>query len=189
MIRKTYYWDTVSKEIGKILLSVFSKNMSICEIGFSGGHFLEWLHDNGFQNLSGIEIREDPFHRTSEKFRQQNLNINLHLGDVLDYNESFDGIYATGLIQCLDPDHRHKFLSHVSQIADIAVFTVPQIKEGGRNQGSDQPVAVAGCQEYTTGNILYELSNFYDTIRMGIIERNATHLNDTFIYYICKKHL
>lgn len=38
---KAYYWDKVSNEIGKVIRSTFNKNMSICEIGFSGGHFLE----------------------------------------------------------------------------------------------------------------------------------------------------
>lgn len=183
-MRREYYWDTASNKISKILRNVFSKNMSICEIGFSNGHFLEWLNDNGYKNLSGIEIREDAFQKTAEKFQQKHLNINLHLGDVFAYSEHFDGIYATGLIQCFDSDNRHKLLAHMSQLADIAVFTVPEIKEE-RNQDSDQLVAVAGCQEYKTGNIPYDLSQYYDTVRVGFIGKKTTHLADTLIYYIC----
>lgn len=186
-MRKDYYWDPVSKAIGKILYRVFSKDMSICEIGFSSGHFLEWLNDNGYKFLSGIEIREDPFVRTQKKFKDKNLNINLHFGDVLEYSKSYDGIFATGLIQCLDSDYLHKFLTHVSQIADIAIFTAPKIAQEGRNQNSGQLTAVSGCHEYATGNIPYELSKYYDIVRTGTIDKKSTHLDDTIIYYICSK--
>lgn len=186
-MRKDYYWDSVSNEIGKILQRTFSKDMSICEVGFSSGHFLEWLNDKGYKNLSGIEIREEPFLKTAQKFEKKNLNIDLHLGDVLEYTESYDGIYATGLIQCLDSNYRHKFLAHVSQIADIAIFTVPKIERNGRNQSSSQLTAVAGCREYATGNIPYDLSQYYETVQIGVIDKRITHLEDVFTYYICNR--
>lgn len=185
-MKKRYYWDSVSNEIGKALYTQFMKNMAICEIGFSGGHFLEWLYDKGYTKLYGIEIRKDQFLKTQKSFQEKNLKINLILGDVLDFNQKYDGVYSTGLIQCLDVQERERFLNHVSQMAKIAVFTVPEIKVD-RNIGSDQLVAVDGCKEFATGNIPYELSQFYDEVRVGRINKSKTHIEDTFLYFICKK--
>lgn len=183
---KAYYWDKVSNEIGKVIRSTFNKNMSICEIGFSGGHFLEWLEDIGYRNLSGIEIRTDQFKKTSEKFLAKGLKSNLICGDVLEIEEQFDGVFSTGLIQCLNKEERLRFIKHVANIAGMAIFTVPEIITD-RNIGSVCKTAVDGCPEYQTSNIPYELSKFYDLVRIGRIEKKLTGINDTFIYYVCKR--
>lgn len=180
---KQYYWDEVSEQIGNILKSVFTHEMKICEVGFGGGHFLEWLNEMGYTKIAGIEIRQDQYNMTLENFKDKELSIDLRCGDVLNCTERFDGIYATGLIQCLDRENRQRFLTHISQMADLAVFTVPEIKEN-RNLESKKQVAVEGCREFTTGNIPYELSLYYDRVRVGKIK---TCIDDDFIYYVCYK--
>ena len=166
--------------------SVFSPEMEICEIGFAGGHFLEWLDDIGLRNLTGIEIREGQYNKTSELFSQKHLGIRLILGDVLNFDETFDGVYSTGLLQCLNTDSRLRFLDHVSKLADLAFFTVPEIIHS-RNMESNQEIAVAGCKEFSTGNIAFELSEFYDSVRVGRMEKTILNNEDTFLYYICRK--
>lgn len=189
-MRKTYYWDKVSDEIGKIISSTFNKDMSICEIGFSGGHFLEWLYDEygggGYKNLTGIEIRKEQFKKTSEKFLAKNIKCNLICSDVMEVIQRFDGIFSTGLLQCLNTQERLRFIEHAANMADTAIFTVPEIVTE-RNIGSNFETAVEGCHEYQTGNIPYELSRYYDLIRIGRIEKKITKINDTFIYFVCKR--
>lgn len=186
MRKKDYYWDNNSEILGKILRSEFTYDMSICEIGFSGGHFLEYLYDIGYRKLHGIEIREEQFRQTQKKFRAKGLEIELICGDATELFDKYDGIFCTGLIQCLDTNQRVKFLDHVSSISNIAIFTVPEILED-RNMESNQKVAVTGCKEYKTGDIPYELANYYDNVRVGRIDKSRIHLEDTFIYYICRK--
>ena len=184
MKKRTYYWDTISEKIGKILLETFDPNSSVCEIGFSGGHFLAFLNDKGYKKLSGVEIRKEQYNKTLQAFQKENLNINLINADVLDLNHKYDGIFSTGLIQCLDEQKRAVFLKHVSQMSNTAFFTVPYIPVC-RNIDSNESVAVKGCKEYPTGNIPYELSTIYDTVRVGTIKKELTHLKDHIIYYIC----
>lgn len=71
-------------------------------------------------------------------------------------------------------------------MAPIAIYTVPEINKN-RNENSMEKVAVAGCKEFSTGNIAYELSKYYVSIHVGKINKNKTGLNDNFIYYICGK--
>lgn len=185
-MRKKYYWDTVSAKIGAILKKNISPDMSVLEVGFAGGHFLEWLNDNNYDNLHGIEIRKNQYMETQRAFSKKGLDrVDLLCGDVLEHDKKYDALYSTGLIQCLDNAKREAFLEHVSKLANIAIFTVPEILSD-RNIGANVEVAVSGCEEYKTGNIPYELSNYYDNVRVGKINKSLTHLDDAFVYYICK---
>jgi len=185
-MKHSFYWDQTSECVGGVLTSHLSPEMNICEIGFAGGHFLEWLEKLGYKHLTGIEIREDQYHKTKQKFQNQGLNIHLILGDILDLNDHFDAIYSTGLLQCLDQTSREKLLIHLSELADVAVFTVPEI-QNNRNIDSDVAVGVAGCKEYSTGNIPYELSQVYGSVRVGRLDKSKLKNEDTYLYYICRR--
>lgn len=187
MFKKKYYWDSVSGRIAKIFKRIFEKEMSILEIGFAGGHFLEWLNDHGYEKLSGIEIRREQYNKTLKSFHEKKLSIELINDDIINHIKQYDAIYSTGLIQCLNEESRIKFLEHVSKISNLAVYVVPEILRD-RNIDSTQDIAVAGCKEYITGNIPFELSQFYDVIHVGRISKTITHVGDDFIYYICKKN-
>lgn len=186
-MKKDYYWDYVSEKIGKIIKSEYNADMSVLEIGFSGGHFLENLYEMGYRKLYGIEIREEQFRQTEKKFKTKGIDIELICGDATEIFDKYDGIFCTGLIQCLDTNQRVKFLEHVSCISNIAIYTVPEILED-RNMESNQKVAVMGCKEYKTGNIPYELTEFYDDVRVGRIEKSKNYKNDMVIYYICSNN-
>ena len=184
-MKRDYYWDQVSEIIGRILKSNIATDKSVLEIGFSGGHFLEWLNEKGYKDLHGIEIRKKQYLETEASFERKGLKeIDLILGDVMEHNQHYDAIYSTGLIQCLNESERQAFLAHVASLSPLAIYTVPLIKSE-RNTGSNMDVAVAGCVEYVTENIPYELSCFYKVVRVGMIDKNLTHLEDTFKYYIC----
>lgn len=186
MKKRDYYWDRVSEEISKLFKHYFSRNMSICEIGFAGGHFLEYLDLQGYQNLSGIEIREEQFNKTRERFLNRGLKVKLINDDVFNVKNKYDAIYSTGLIQCFDSNVRKKMIKKMSDMASICILTVPVINED-RNLESSEPVAVAGCSEYCTKNLVYELSCYWNLIRCGEIKKEATGIDDDFLYFICQK--
>lgn len=181
---KDYYWDEVSQKIGEVFLQNFSKNERILEVGFSCGHFLEFLNENHYTNLFGIEIRRDQFEKTKKLFLSKNLNISLSNEDFFNITSKYDAVFSTGLIQCFSPEKRDTFISHLSKISEKAVLTVPKL-ENDRNLNSNQLVGVAGCKEKTS-NICYELSKHYRLVREGEFSvRNNTE-EEIFLYYICK---
>ncbi len=184
-----FYWDKVSEMISGILLKHIKPNMSVLEVGFSGGHFLEWLNAAGYSKLHGIEIRREQFLETQKMFENKGLNhIQLLCGDILEHDKKYDAIFSTGLIQCLDFMKRDILIKHLSTLSGIVIFTVPEILED-RNMNSETATAVAGCKEYKTGNIAYELSKYFDSVRVGRIDKSVTNLEDNFIYYVCNKKI
>lgn len=184
MIKKSYYWDAASEEIGKQLKKYFNSSMNICEVGCGGGHFLRYLNGEGFKNLTGIEVRENQCNQTKKAFEQSSINIKLINADVLTVSEKYDAIYSTGLLQCLATKKRMKIIEHLSKMSPLAIFVVPEISKT-RNAGADEAVAVAGCTEYSTGNFEWELSHFYKFVRSGTMDKDKICLEDNFLYYVC----
>jgi len=185
-MEKKYYWDQTSEIISKYLQRYFKEEMEICEIGFASGHFLEWLYSNGYKKLSGIEIRNDQYEATKREFLSKGLKINLMQGDAKKIQKKYDAVFSTGLIQCFDGDEQKDFLSNVSKIADIAIFTVPEIQQI-RNENSISDVGVSGCKEFCTGNIPYILSLYYDVVKFEKLEKNEIQNCDNYYIYVCKK--
>ena len=115
----------------------------------------------------------------------KNLNISLSNEDFFNITSKYDAVFSTGLIQWFSPEKRDTFISHLSKISEKAVLTVPKL-ENDRNLNSNQLVGVAGCKEYKTSNICYELSKHYRLVREGEFSvRNNTE-EEIFLYYICK---
>lgn len=180
-----YYWDVISEIVGRIITSNIRVNMSVCEIGFSGGHFLEFLEAEGYQKLTGIEIRKEQYEDTYKRFKSKNSKVELINDDVFNINQEYDAIYSTGLIQCFEKEGRNRLIGHLSKLSGIAIFTVPTIRQD-RNIGSNEAIAVAGCQEYCTDTLAYELSMFYDSVVYGVIDHEDAKIEDDFLYFVCR---
>lgn len=177
------YWRTIDALIAKLILSHIKEGDSVLEAGFASGHYLAYLSDAGVK-VSGIEIRKDAFEKTKDSFKRDYSQIELLHGDVLDLNNSYSLIYSTGVIQCLPEKERSRFLHHISEMSDKVVYTVPRLEEM-RNLGSKEAVAVAGCIEYQTGTIAYELSRVYGYVETGIWEKQDTGIEDDFQWFYC----
>ncbi len=83
------------------ILKEFNKDIRIMELGCGRGIFLEFLINNGYKNVFGIDISKEQI----DTAKEQNLNVE-EIG-VLEYlksnNEKFDLIFAIDLIE-----HFHK---------------------------------------------------------------------------------
>ena len=187
MNKRNYYWDDISELISLILKSHISYDMSVLEVGFGCGHFLEHMYEQGYKNLHGIEIRYKQFCETKQMFAKKNIsNVELLYGDILKHQIKYDAIFSTGLVQCLREPDRDYFFEHIAKLTDKALFTVPQINVD-RNTLSSVEIGVTGCKEFKTGNIPLELSKFFNIVRVGLIDKSLSRLKDNFVYYVCTK--
>jgi len=84
------------------ILKQFSKDVRILELGCGRGIFLEFLINNGYKNVSGIDVSKEQI----DIAKAQNLNAE-EVG-VLEYlksnNEKFDLIFAIDLIEHFNKD-------------------------------------------------------------------------------------
>lgn len=177
------YWKEVDDRITELIIKHTDTTDRVLEAGFASGHYLAYLTDLGI-NVSGIEIREEAYSKTKLSFEDVYPQIQLYCGDVMHLHTEYDFIYSTGLIQCLPPKERNDFLYHISTIADKIMYTVPKLGEV-RNAFSDEKVAVAGCKEYPTGDIAYQLSLLYGYVECGTWGKDDIKLDDDFQWFYC----
>ena len=145
---------------------------------------MRFLDEEGYKNLTGIEIRTEQYETTKKEFKKNGLQISLINANVLDIENKYDALYSTGLLQSLNNTDRTNLIEHVSRLAPLAIFVVPEIIYA-RNLGSKIDIAVDGCEEYPTGNLLWELSHFYSNIKSGVMNKEEIALKDNFIYFVC----
>lgn len=177
------FWSPVDKKIVTLLGKHVNRGDSVHEIGFGSGHYLAYINDWGI-NVSGTEIRKDAYKSVKEKFVEKYPDIKLYNKDALTLSQHFDFVYSTGLIQCLKRDERRTFIRHISNISNKVMYTVPMILND-RNIGSVTRTGISGCEEYSTGNIAYELSKIYSYVETGVWDKNEILLKDDFIWFYC----
>lgn len=84
------------------ILKSYSKNARILELGCGRGIFLEFLRNNGYKNIFGIDISGEQL----EIAKSQNLNVDeINIEEYLDKNiEKYDLIFAIDLIEHFSKD-------------------------------------------------------------------------------------
>jgi 2-polyprenyl-3-methyl-5-hydroxy-6-metoxy-1,4-benzoquinol methylase len=183
---KEYYWDAASEQIWKLLERNANREDRICEVGCASGHFLFHLSRQGYKQLTGIEIRQAELAQTKALFEQNHVQADLVCANVLDIEQQFDFVFTTGMIQCFEGRQRRAMLEQLGKMAPKVMIVVPEIIKQ-RNNGSNQEVAVAGCTEYETGSLEWELFPYFDEIYSGILKKSEIQLEDNFLYYICSR--
>ncbi len=102
-IENDYWWFIARRDIiYKLLQNLnISKNSEILEIGCSGGVLLEFLRQNGFQNLSGLDISK----KAIDLCKRRNLK-NTFVMDALkpNLNKTYDVIIASDVLEHLEDD-------------------------------------------------------------------------------------
>jgi len=102
-IENDYWWFIARRDIiYKLLQNLnISKNSEILEIGCSGGVLLEFLRQNGFQNLSGLDISK----KAIDLCKRRNLK-NTFVMDALkpNLNKTYDVIIALDVLEHLEDD-------------------------------------------------------------------------------------
>lgn len=178
------YWPKASELILELLLQHIAPKDTILEIGAGSGHILFQLLSKGYL-AEGCEIREEQFLKTQNLLKKMNYENALFCKDIMTVEKKYDLIYTTGLLQCLTSENRHHFISKISSLSPKAIIVIPEILTD-RNNLSKKQVGVAGCSEYITSSIAYELSKFFDFIKIGFWPKELLNLDDNFQYFICK---
>ena len=134
----TYYAhlgpNKVSKSLVTMLNSFVDKEASILEIGCSSGRHLAHLLENGFHNLSGIDINDESFEVMEEYFPALAEQGTFYTGAmerlVPDFADNeFDVVYSVETLQHVHADDEWVF-EEVARITGQLLVTV-------ENEGAD----------------------------------------------------
>lgn len=178
------YWPKASQKIYGFLMDNISLEDKIYEVGVGSGHLLFNLLENGYK-ASGCEIRKEQYEKTYKKLKAAGFNHSIFCEDVMVVTDKVDVVYSTGLLQCFCGEKRIQIIQKIASLADRALIVVPEIVED-RNVGDLELVGVAGCAEYCTKGLEYELRKSFDCVQMGKWYSEELELEDDFCFYVCR---
>lgn len=114
---KTTGWDLgqVSPPIQAYVDTVADKNSRILIPGCGNSYEAEYLLEQGFSNITVIDIAPTPVAVLKEKFKD-NPNIKIVLGDFFEHQGKYDVIIEQTFFCALPPTMRQKYVSKMHQL-------------------------------------------------------------------------
>ncbi|QGN07495.1 class I SAM-dependent methyltransferase [Halorhabdus sp. CBA1104] len=133
-----YYADLGPNKVSNSLVTLLehysSTDASILELGCSSGRHLAHLRENGFDDLTGIDINDDAFDVMADAFPAVAETGTFHTGAIEDLvpefpDDAFDVVYSVETLQHVHPDDAWVF-DELARISGSLLVTV-------ENEGPD----------------------------------------------------
>ena len=109
----SYYADIGPNEVSETLVSVLDHyvrdDAAILEVGCGSGRHLANLLDNGYENLTGVDINADSFDVMAETYPRLAETGTFHTGAIEDLvsefeTDAFELVYTVETLQHIHPD-------------------------------------------------------------------------------------
>lgn len=100
-LERDQWWCRARRELIVGLMRSYPKSSRILEIGCAGGYLLQSFKENGFQNISGIDVS----HEAVSLCRAKGLDVRLGDGGAVWFpDQSFDVIIASDVLEHIRDD-------------------------------------------------------------------------------------
>ncbi len=132
--------NEVSETIARVLGHYATEDARILEVGCGSGRHLEFLLDNGFRNLTGIDINDESFEVMDEYYPNLAETGAFRTGaieDVLpEYDDNaFDVVYSVEILQHIHPDDEWVFGELVRVTDDLLITAENEGNSPNRGRG------------------------------------------------------
>ncbi len=125
-----YYADLGPNEVSETLATVVEyyapDDAAILELGCSSGRHLAHLRDNGFENLTGIDINDESFDVMADYYPRLAETGTFHTVAVEDFvrdvpDDAFDVVYSVETLQHIHPEDEWVFEELIRITSDLLV--------------------------------------------------------------------
>ncbi|USZ69478.1 class I SAM-dependent methyltransferase [Halorussus salilacus] len=141
-----YYADIGPNEVSETLAAVFDHyapaDAEVLEVGCSSGRHLAHLREQGYRNLTGIDINDDSFEVMADHYPRLAETGTFHAGAIEDLvpempDDAFDVVYSVETLQHVHPDNDWVFeeLARVSSDLLITAENEGNSPQRGREGG------------------------------------------------------
>ncbi|WP_423747186.1 class I SAM-dependent methyltransferase (plasmid) [Haladaptatus sp. SPP-AMP-3] len=142
-----YYARIGANEVSDILRTVFEyyveEDAAILEIGCSSGRHLDRLRDEGYTNLTGIDINDESFDVMAENYPNLAATGTFHTGAIEDLlpefpDDAFDVIYSVETLQHIHPENEWVFDELIRVTGDLIITAENEGNSPLRGRGSEK---------------------------------------------------
>ncbi len=143
----TYYAQIGPNEVSKTLATVLDyyahKDDEILEVGCSSGRHLAHLRDNGFKNLTGIDINDDSFDVMADRYPTLAETGTFHTGAIEDVlpefpDDAFDVVYSVETLQHVHPENTDVFEELIRVTSDLLITAENEGNSPQRGRGDEK---------------------------------------------------
>ena len=136
--------DETSEAVCDTLGRCIDRDGSILELGCSSGRHLSYLREQGFEDLTGVELNGDAFDVMAEVYPDLAASGTFYHDAIEDVvrgfdDDRFDAVYSVETLQHIHPDADWVF-EELVRITDGLLITVENENEGKLTGGSDGDV-------------------------------------------------
>lgn len=137
-----YYGPNETSELVRARLdSVVGTDAAVLELGCSSGRHLAHLHEQGYDDLHGVDLNDEAFDVMADAYPDLFDAGTFYVETIEDATEAFaddrfDAVYSVETLQHVHPDHEWVF-DELARITDELLVTVEN--EGGPNGTADHP--------------------------------------------------
>ncbi|SIR84385.1 Methyltransferase domain-containing protein [Haladaptatus litoreus] len=139
-----YYAEIGSNEVSDTLASVFEyyadEDAKILEIGCSSGRHLARLRDDGYTNLTGIDINDESFDVMADRYPRLAETGTFRTGAIEDVlpeypDDAFDVIYSVETLQHIHPENEWVFEELIRVTSDLLITAENEGNSPQRGRG------------------------------------------------------
>ncbi|GAA0235656.1 class I SAM-dependent methyltransferase [Haladaptatus pallidirubidus] len=125
-----YYAQIGSNEVSETLTNVFEyyveEDAEILEVGCSSGRHLAHLRDDGFTNLTGIDINDESFDVMDDRYPRLAETGTFRTGAIEDVlpeypDDAFDVVYSVETLQHIHPENEWVFEELIRVTSDLLI--------------------------------------------------------------------
>jgi len=127
----------------KIIIDCYcSTEDSILEIGCNAGRNLKGLHENGYTDITGVELSSKAIDKMEEVYPEIMKDVNIFCMDIEDFiainTRKFDCIFTMAVLCHIHPDIEEKVFSWMIDNAQKYIILIEDEKsQGQRHQPRD----------------------------------------------------
>lgn len=197
------HWDTVyetrepnqvswTQEIPKTSLDFIhsfglKKTAEIIDIGGGDSKLVDYLLDEGFENITVLDISSKAIDKAKQRLGNRAENINWIVSDVTEFqpNKTFDIWHDRATFHFLTTSEQVAKYMDIARSAVSGFLTIGTFSENGPNECSGLKV-----KQYSEEKLTNELQNGFDKIRC-IKEDHTTPFatRQNFLFCSFKRHL
>ena len=135
--------NEVSETLATVLDYYAHEDAAILEVGCGSGRHLAHLRDNGFKNLSGIDINEDSFDVMAERHPRLAATGTFHTGAIEDVipefpDDEFDVVYSVETLQHIHPENTWVFEELIRVTSDLLITAENEGNSPQRGRGDEK---------------------------------------------------
>ena len=166
-----YEWTPTSEAFYRIIKKFIKKEDKILEIGSSTGHISYRLAKEGY-NITLLDIRKEPIEIAKNNFKKNNIRANFICADIFDYNDKYDIVWNSGLIQCYDDKDKDKLINKLASITNRVLLFYPDVENPSKKRGTNEyrVPGVGDAKEYSIKRIPEIFYLNFNEIYHGVLE-------------------